>query len=253
LRPSEFPGIERLPTGRLDTGGDDVADIAPFAARLADNHSSMPAAVTPSAPPTASGSEAVCPENRVKALDVFSWPRVRVRSPESPDRRWGNRPRYDGKAVGTVLARYYDPSIGQFLTLDPKAASTLSPYGYVDGNPINEADPSGQGVACGDSAGSCGSAYDAYMTDSMAQCMAVYGTNYTDCHDAAIGDYGPAPQGSLKPVGIALGIAGILCTASVACDTAVGIGIGIAGLITTIASAYHVPASNSCEKGVELE
>ena len=43
-------------------------------------------------------------------------------------------------------ARYYDPSIGQFLTLDPKAASTLSPYGYVDGNPINRADPSGRGL-----------------------------------------------------------------------------------------------------------
>ena len=93
--------------------------------------------------PTASGAEAACPENRVKALDVLSWPRVGVRSPESTDVRWGNRPRYGGKAVGIVLARYYDPAIGQFLTVDPKVATTLSPYGYVAGDPINREDPGG--------------------------------------------------------------------------------------------------------------
>jgi hypothetical protein len=76
----------------------------------------MPATSTA---PTASGAEAGCPENRVKAFDVLSWPRVGVPSLESPDRRWENRPRYDGKAVGTVVARYYDPSVGQFLTVDP--------------------------------------------------------------------------------------------------------------------------------------
>jgi RHS repeat-associated protein len=100
----------------------------------------MPAAVTA---PTASGAEAECPENRVKALDVLSWPCVRVRSPESPDRRWGNRPRYGGKAVGTVLARYYDPATAQFLTVDPDVDTTLSPYGYVAGDPLNDTDPSG--------------------------------------------------------------------------------------------------------------
>jgi RHS repeat-associated protein len=100
----------------------------------------MPAAVTA---PTASGAEAECPENRVKALAVLSRPCVGVRSPKTPDRRWGNRPRYDGRAVGTVLARYYDPTVGQFLTVDPKVAATLSPYGYVAGDPLNQTDPSG--------------------------------------------------------------------------------------------------------------
>ena len=115
----------------------------------------MPAPVTA---PTASGAEAVCPENRVKALDVLTWPRVGVRSPESPDRRWENRPRYDGKAVGTVLARYYDPATGQFLTVDPDVATTLSPYGYVDGNPLNGTDPSGD---CGGLFGFVCTAWDA--------------------------------------------------------------------------------------------
>jgi RHS repeat-associated protein len=102
----------------------------------------MPAAVTA---PTASGAEAECPENRVKALDVLSWPRVGVRSPESPDRHWERWPRYDGKAVGTALARYYDPAIAQFLSRDPDVASTLSPYAYVAGDPLNAVDPAGLG------------------------------------------------------------------------------------------------------------
>ncbi|MDQ1746533.1 MAG: hypothetical protein QOD07_796 [Frankiaceae bacterium] len=44
-------------------------------------------------------------------------------------------------------ARYYDPSMGQFLTPDPLAVSadnkTLDPYGYADDNPAALSDPSG--------------------------------------------------------------------------------------------------------------
>lgn len=39
--------------------------------------------------------------------------------------------------------RYYDPPTGQFLSRDPAVASTLSPYGYVGGNPLNATDPTG--------------------------------------------------------------------------------------------------------------
>ncbi len=42
-----------------------------------------------------------------------------------------------------VLARYYDPATAQFLTVDPAVALTLSPYGYVAGDPLNRADPTG--------------------------------------------------------------------------------------------------------------
>ena len=42
-----------------------------------------------------------------------------------------------------LLARYYDPATGQFLTVDPDVAMTLSPYGYVQGDPLNGADPTG--------------------------------------------------------------------------------------------------------------
>jgi RHS repeat-associated protein len=42
-----------------------------------------------------------------------------------------------------LRARYYDPTVGQFLSVDPLVAKTLSPYGYVQGNPLNSSDPSG--------------------------------------------------------------------------------------------------------------
>src|ERR1039458_282412 len=93
--------------------------------------------------PTASGAGVGCPETRVKALDVLSWPCVGARRPETARGHWGNRPRYDGKAVGTVLARYYDPTTGQFLTVDPDVAKALSPYGYAAGDPLNVTDRSG--------------------------------------------------------------------------------------------------------------
>jgi len=44
---------------------------------------------------------------------------------------------------GVQFARYYDPAVGQFLTVDPDVATTLSPYGYVSDDPVNSADPSG--------------------------------------------------------------------------------------------------------------
>jgi RHS repeat-associated protein len=39
--------------------------------------------------------------------------------------------------------RYYDPTTGQFLSRDPLAVLTGSPYGYVGGDPLNGSDPSG--------------------------------------------------------------------------------------------------------------
>jgi RHS repeat-associated protein len=42
-----------------------------------------------------------------------------------------------------MRARYYDASTGQFLSRDPAAQVTRSPYGYVDGDPIGMSDPSG--------------------------------------------------------------------------------------------------------------
>ena len=42
-----------------------------------------------------------------------------------------------------LRARYYDPVTVQFLTRDPLVALTLSPFAYVEGNPLNATDQSG--------------------------------------------------------------------------------------------------------------
>ena len=38
----------------------------------------------------------------------------------------------------------YDPTTAQFISNDPKAAATRSPYGYVGNSPLNGTDPSGE-------------------------------------------------------------------------------------------------------------
>ncbi|MGH7643134.1 MAG: RHS repeat-associated core domain-containing protein [Candidatus Dormibacteria bacterium] len=43
-----------------------------------------------------------------------------------------------------LQARWYDPALGQFTTLDPLVQATGMPYAYVDGDPINELDLNGQ-------------------------------------------------------------------------------------------------------------
>jgi RHS repeat-associated protein len=72
---------------------------------------------------------------------------------------WGNLTGSTGSATtpfmyaGTYLdsatglyymqARWYDPSTGEFLSVDPAVSQTLDAYGYVDENPLNGTDPSG--------------------------------------------------------------------------------------------------------------
>ena len=46
-----------------------------------------------------------------------------------------------------MCARYYDPTTAQFLSVDPDVATTLSPYGYVYGDPLNASDPTGLGCS----------------------------------------------------------------------------------------------------------
>ena len=43
-----------------------------------------------------------------------------------------------------LLHRYYDPTTGEFLTVDPDVASTKQPYTYAGDDPVNATDPSGE-------------------------------------------------------------------------------------------------------------
>ena len=43
-----------------------------------------------------------------------------------------------------LIHRYYDPTTGQFLSIDPLVNQTQQPYQYAGGDPVNNTDPSGQ-------------------------------------------------------------------------------------------------------------
>lgn len=42
-----------------------------------------------------------------------------------------------------LINRMYDPSSGQFTSIDPKATQTRTPYTYTANNPVNRTDPTG--------------------------------------------------------------------------------------------------------------
>jgi RHS repeat-associated protein len=58
---------------------------------------------------------------------------------------------YDGQYTSSdtgliyMRARVYDPATAQFLSVDPLAAVTRSPYNYTSDNPLNRSDPTGLG------------------------------------------------------------------------------------------------------------
>lgn len=53
----------------------------------------------------------------------------------------------DADGLVYLLARYYSPSSGQFISVDPKVDQTRQPYAYAAGDPVISSDPSGQFVS----------------------------------------------------------------------------------------------------------
>jgi RHS repeat-associated protein len=60
------------------------------------------------------------------------------RGAESPE-----RPRCHALGVDYLNNRYYDPTVGVFLSVDPLVSKTGDPYLYASGNPTTRSDPSG--------------------------------------------------------------------------------------------------------------
>ncbi|GAA4924621.1 RHS repeat-associated core domain-containing protein [Nesterenkonia rhizosphaerae] len=50
---------------------------------------------------------------------------------------------HDDSGLIYLRYRYYDPTAGQFISVDPLVAATLDPYGYASGNPLQMLDPLG--------------------------------------------------------------------------------------------------------------
>jgi RHS repeat-associated protein len=57
--------------------------------------------------------------------------------------RWAGLVTDSESSLLYARARYYDPAIAEFTTVDPLVSVTAQPYGYVHDNPLNGADPSG--------------------------------------------------------------------------------------------------------------
>jgi RHS repeat-associated protein len=51
----------------------------------------------------------------------------------------------DSTGLIYLLHRYYDPSTGQFVSIDPLVRQTQQPYEYAGDDPVNQTDPTGDG------------------------------------------------------------------------------------------------------------
>jgi RHS repeat-associated protein len=66
------------------------------------------------------------------------------------------------RKLSSSVHRYYDPSTGQFLSVDPMVATTEQSYVYVSSDPVNLVDPLGE---CGITTNSVGGFFGSLGTD----------------------------------------------------------------------------------------
>ena len=52
----------------------------------------------------------------------------------------------DADGLVYLIARYYDPATGQFISVDPLVDTTVEPYAYADENPVSLTDPTGTAI-----------------------------------------------------------------------------------------------------------
>jgi hypothetical protein len=146
------------------------------------------------------------------------------------------------------IARYYDPTTAQFLTVDPKVATTLSPYGYVQGDPLNGTDPTGLDN-CGLFAFFC----DAVSTAAQA----TYSHVVKPALDvAAVVPYGVyyfsyEPAHFVTSVGCSLGAVGCVIANAIALPAVPFEAVGLGGDIAIDALSSVEPAK--CQRGVAQE
>lgn len=79
----------------------------------------------------------------------------------------------DGTGLYYYRARYYNPTLSRFVSEDPIGlAGGINTYAYVNGNPVQNIDPSGNGPTLATVAGAaCGGMYHAYNSYSNADAI----------------------------------------------------------------------------------
>ena len=95
--------------------------------------------------------------------------------------RFGYAGAYTDPETGLLYlhARFYDPTTGQFMSVDPLVEQTQQPYAYAGDDPINAIDPTG--LACGVSTSSVGSFFSSLGGDitGCPEAAASTAWNYT--------------------------------------------------------------------------
>jgi len=67
-----------------------------------------------------------------------------------------------------LVHRYYDPTTGEFLSIDPDVGTTHQPYEYANDDPMNLADPSGLDCGGGPTLGAFAAAYGGWQLEELA-------------------------------------------------------------------------------------
>jgi RHS repeat-associated protein len=89
-------------------------------------------------------------------------------------------------------ARYYDPVTATWITVDPRVSSTMQPYVYVAGDPLNITDMTG--LSPNSDTGGAG----AFGYDPRTECTLNLDSAGEDCPDGQGGTY---PLGATPPGG----------------------------------------------------
>jgi RHS repeat-associated protein len=114
-----------------------------------------------------------------KTFDISPWGEVAADTGSITRLRMAGQQYDQGSELYYMRARYYDPQLGRFLSEDPIGISGgLNLYAYAGNDPVNNADPTGTSVQCGNVL----YLYTTKYVDTGEITDMWYGTEY-ECHD----------------------------------------------------------------------